>query len=333
MYLDAIRRFVIRILLRQRLVEESGKELDLSIFREGPIAVHFEESKEQHYEVPTEFYKLVLGSNLKYSCSFFEDNFDRSILKSTEATRIKNALSQAESKMLEKTINFAEIEDGMKILDLGCGWGSLSLYLAKKFSNISITAVSHSATQREFIESHGYNNIKVITSNINDLNINEKFDRVVSVEMFEHMRNLESLFSLVSSLLAPNGLAVAHIFNHKKYAYLFETKGASNWMGRYFFTGGMMPSRELYYKFNNLEVIDRIDYSGINYMLTSELWLRLIDLNKDEVLSIFNKCYNGQGKLWFDRWRIFFLAVAELFGFKGGEEWGVSHYKFISKDR
>jgi cyclopropane-fatty-acyl-phospholipid synthase len=290
----------------------------LELLKKSPIAVDTSAANEQHYQVPTEFYKLVLGPKLKYSCCNFVG---------------KNSnLALAEIASLEQIAERAQLKDGHKILDLGCGWGSFTLWTAEKFPNSSITAVSNSNTQRQYIEKQakdlGLTNIRVITIDINNFNLSEKFDRIISVEMFEHMRNYESLFKKISSLLDEQGLMFVHVFCHKKYAYLFQTN--NSWMGRYFFTGGIMPAFDLFKYFqNDLKLNMSWEVSGQHYEKTANAWAENLNVNKEQVLKLFASTYGESTELmWYNRWLAFFLACAELFGYSKGQEWGVAHYLF-----
>lgn len=328
---DPFIRIGIRRLLAQRLVEISQgsdqalrtyKENFIKKCKESPIAVQTRDANEQHYEVPTEFYLTALGPNLKYSCAYFEQGDD---------------LGKAEERMLEKTVATARIHDGEKILELGCGWGSLTLYMARQFPNSQIVAVSNSKTQKEFIdkkaEKLGLKNIRIITADMNKFDIDEKFDRVVSVEMFEHMRNHQLLLQKVSSWLNPKGTLFVHIFVHKDTPYLFEVKDDSDWMSKYFFSGGMMPSDD-YFTFypEHFNIIDHVRYNGIHYSKTAEGWLENMDKNKEHVRAIFEKHYGKkEATKWIEYWRIFFMSCSELWKYNNGEEWFVSHYLMEKK--
>ena len=293
----------------------------VSELRRSPIALHTKEANEQHYEVPPPFFELVLGKHLKYSSCYWEPN-------------IKN-LDDAERRMLELTCDRAELANGQTILELGCGWGSLTLFMAENFPKSKITAVSNSKPQRLFIEKRlkqrGLKNVTIITADMNVFKTPKKFQRIVSVEMFEHMRNYDALFAKVRGWLAPNnGKLFIHVFNHKELAYLFESAGPTDWMGRYFFTGGIMPSRNLYLHFapplqiENMWVVD-----GVHYARTAEAWLTNMDRNRETILRIFGEVYGvGNETKWWAYWRIFFMACAELFGAKNGKEWEVTHYLF-----
>lgn len=324
---DSIVRYGIRNLLKQRINEDIGSsESEKNIKKESfvkkqrsyeKIAVQTTEANEQHYEVPTEFYHFCLGKNKKYSCCYFNNPTDD--------------LDTAEITMLEKTVENAKLEDGMDILELGCGWGSLSLFMAKKFPNSRITAISNSNTQREFIErtakERNLNNLKIVTCDINEFDIDKKFDRVVSVEMFEHMRNYEMLLRKVSNFLKDDGKLFVHIFVHKDVPYFFDVKDESDWMSKYFFSGGIMPSSDIFNYYQHLfKIVEQKNINGKHYAFTAEAWLENMDKNKEEIMDLFKKHYKDEAKKWFSYWRIFYMSCAELWKYKDGEEWFVSHY-------
>ncbi len=332
---DTAIRFGIKKLCHQRLNELKYKSLDEKISRaeeykksllSSPLAVHTLEANQQHYEVPAEFFHLVLGKNLKYSSCFWDDKTQN--------------LDQAEDNALKITTQRAEIKDGMKILELGCGWGSLTLFMAKSFPNSQIVAISNSSSQKTFIDAQakerGLKNILVLTRDISKLESLSvefpSFDRVVSVEMFEHFKNYDLLLKKISDVLTIDGKLFVHIFTHKEFSYPFEVEGEDNWMGKYFFTGGQMPSHYLLHQFQrNLFLENEWAWSGEHYQKTSEAWLVNMDQNKDKIMSLFNQTYGKDSEIWFQRWRIFFMACAELFGYQKGREWGVSHYLFGKK--
>ena len=284
----------------------------------GPIAEHTDDANAQHYEVPPEFFRLVLGPRLKYSGCLFGSGV--------------RDLPGAEDAMLALTAQRARVEDGQKILDLGCGWGSLSLWLAEQLPKAQITAVSNSSQQKNFIDARirerDIKNVKVITADINEFNPGERFDRILSVEMFEHMRNYQELLHRIRGWLNYDGFLFVHIFCHKVLAYPFLDEGASDWMARHFFTGGVMPSEHMLLNFiDDMLVEDHWWVSGRHYEATSNAWLRNMDKQKGAVRELFAKAYGeDDADRWIQRWRMFFMAVAELFGYDKGNEWGVGHY-------
>ena len=328
---DLLTRAGIRLLLLQRLREQAQEGPDqewqammtfVEEMRQSPIALHTQEANEQHYELPPRFFELVLGSHLKYSCCYFPEGV-------TE-------LEHAEASMLTLTCERAQLQDGQQILELGCGWGSLSLWMAKHYPNSSILAVSNSRPQREFIESRAQElsltNLSVQTCDMNDFTTEQHFDRVVSVEMFEHMRNWQSLLKRISNWLKPEGKLFIHIFSHRRYAYAFSSEGDSNWMGRYFFTGGIMPSNDLLLYFQkDLLLEQHWVLSGVHYQRTADAWLQMMDSQKGEILQTFRDTYGKDADVWFQRWRMFFLATSEVWGFRGGNEWLISHYLFNNR--
>lgn len=329
---DFALRLGIRKLLKERLHQEKKETVELqqahlmkliAELKESPIAINTAEANEQHYEVPTAFYKFCLGSNLKYSSGYWNEG----VLD----------IDTSENDMLEITCSRAELTDGQDILELGCGWGSLSLYMAKKYPQSSITAVSNSKTQKIYIDEQaqlrGIKNLTIITVNINDFAIEKKFDRVVSVEMFEHMRNYQKLMHKIADCLKINGKLFVHIFTHKDFAYKFEVLDETDWMSKYFFTGGIMPSDDLLLYFNeHLSIEKHWHVSGLHYSKTSESWLQNMDKNKSQIMPLFESTYGkDQAVKWWVYWRLFYMACAELWGYNNGEEWIVSHYLFIKK--
>ncbi len=326
---DSLIRFGIRRLCQERLRDESkmvqgsgGESYQRRIesLRESPIAIETKAANEQHYEVPAAFYQLVLGNHLKYSSCWWNEG--------------ASCLTEAEQAMLDVYCQRAGLEDGQSILELGCGWGSLSLWMAERYPNAHITAVSNSHSQREFIEQQmkrrQIHNLQVITCDVNQLNLDRCFDRVVSVEMFEHVRNYRQLFENISGWLKDDGKLFVHIFCHRQLLYPFETDGEKNWMGKYFFTGGQMPSADTFRHFQeHLHLQQQWYMSGVHYQKTAEAWLSNLDNNRAEVLEIFADAYGSdQAEMWVQRWRMFFMACAELFGYNDGREWMVCHYLF-----
>jgi len=326
---DAVIRAGIRRLCRQRLaqidahdIEASARRLEafVDLMDRGPVAPVPDLANEQHYEVPSAFFGAVLGPHRKYSCCLWDDD--------------TKTLEQAEASALGKTCERAGIEDGMDVLDMGCGWGSLSLWMARHYPACRITSVSNSTSQREYIESvaaaEGLNNLTVLTADMNDFTAPSQYDRIVSVEMFEHMRNYRELFSRVHGWLKPGGRFFMHIFCHRSTPYEFLDQGASDWMSRHFFSGGIMPSDDLPLRFQeSLKLLRRYRWCGRHYERTSNAWLAEMDAKRDEVMPIMASTYGqDEAPRWFQRWRIFFMSCAELFGLNEGREWFVSHYLF-----
>jgi cyclopropane-fatty-acyl-phospholipid synthase len=282
------------------------------------IAEYTDDANAQHYEVPTAFFALALGPNRKYSSCFY---------KEPEST-----LQEAEEEALRQTVAHADLADGQSILELGCGWGSLSLWMARQFRNAEITAVSNSHSQREHIErqaaSRGLKNLRVITADMNVFSPDRRFERIVSVEMFEHMMNWRELMMRVKSWLAPDGRFFMHIFTHRAGAYLFDRADGEDWIAQHFFTGGVMPSHHLIRQYADLfEVEKEWRWSGTHYQRTALNWLANFDAHRDEIESILRPVYGNDISVWMRRWRWFFLATAGLFGYADGSEWGVSHYR------
>ena len=295
------------------------KQIWIEQMKESPIALVPEKANEQHYEVPPAFFENVLGKHLKYSSGYWPDGV--------------NSLDESEESMLELSFERAQLADGDSILELGCGWGSLTCYMASKLPNSKITAVSNSKDQKEHIlnrcKNQGLDNIEVITADMNDFETENKYDRVVSIEMFEHMRNYKKLLSKISSWLNDDGKLFIHIFTHQSVVYPFENQGEADWMAREFFSGGMMPSHDLLLHFQDDLIIDDVwSMLGTHYEKTSLAWVNKMDANKDSIMKIFLKTYGDDAKLWFQRWRIFFMSCEKLFGYNNGSEWGVSHYRF-----
>lgn len=327
---DALIRMGIRRLLAERLREESlggQSQIDAraSTLRErlslGPIAVKTGDANRQHYEVPAEFYQRCLGHRLKYSgCTWSEG--------------VRN-LNQAEDAAISLVGERAQLQDGIDILELGCGWGSLTLWMAEQYPKARITGVSNSASQRAYIlgqaQQRGLGNVQIMTSDINDFQIDGRFDRVVSIEMFEHMANHQALMRRVAGWLKQDGRLFVHVFSHPRFTYLFEKEGQSNWMGRHFFTGGIMPSHGYLPGFDqHLQCEADWRQDGTHYQRTAEAWLENTDAARHEILPLFEQTYGkANAKRWLGRWRIFFMACAELWGYAAGNEWGVSHYRFV----
>jgi cyclopropane-fatty-acyl-phospholipid synthase len=324
---DFALRIGIRRLLAQRLrdaAKRGGTETFVASLGASPLAVHTHAANEQHYELPTEFYSLCLGKRLKYSSAYYPDGV--------------STLDAAEEAMLSLYVERAQLRDGQRVLELGCGWGSLSLWMAERFPGSHIVGVSNSRTQREWIEARrrerGLANLEIRTRDVNDLGPDafggERFERIVSVEMFEHLRNWEELGRRLAAWLAPGGKLFAHVFTHVKHAYPFEVDGEDNWLGRRFFTGGMMPSHELMPRcFRELRLEEEWKVSGEHYARTAEHWLANLDRNREPALEVLRRTYGrGRERAWLENWRVFFMACAELWSYRGGAEWIVSHYRF-----
>lgn len=329
---DSLISWGIRRLNKRRLraIEIREPELEmraLSQFlcdmRQSPIAIETHKPNEQHYEVPAAFFERILGNHMKYSACYWP--------------REVKSLDEAENAMLELTCNRAQLENGMEILDLGCGWGSLSLWVAARYPQCRLMAVSNSRFQGSFIrercQHRGLHNVEVITSDMNHFAPERQFDRIISIEMFEHLRNWEQLLSRIESWLKPAGRLFVHVFSHRRLAYTFEEEGEDNWMGRYFFTAGMMPSDSLIlYHQRDLAVEAHWRLNGTHYERTARAWLANLDANRKQLLVLLRGVYGAkEAKRWLQRWRIFFLACAELFGYSSGSEWIVSQYRLSKR--
>lgn len=327
---DALLRQGIRRLCAQRLREERAGGLEaqaaryaerISMLRSSPLAIHTDEANAQHYELPPAFFELCLGKRLKYSGCYYP--------------RGDETLDQAEEAMLELYGERAELTDGQSILELGCGWGSLTLWMAQRYPHARITAVSNSSSQREHIEgqcrARGLANVQVITCDVNALELDPaQFDRCVSVEMFEHMRNYDMLMRRIALWLRPGGKLFVHIFAHRTLMYPFETQGDDNWMGRHFFTGGLMPASDTLLWFQSaLHIEQRWHVDGTHYQRTANHWLANQDARREQVMHVLSQAYGAKAaSLWFQRWRMFWMSCAELFGYADGQEWLVAHYRF-----
>ncbi len=329
---DALTRYGIRRLCTQRLRDEGADDAVaawsrfrglLDELRKSPVAIETAAANEQHYEVPARFFELCLGKRLKYSSCYYP--------------RGDESLDQAEEAMLALYGERAELADGQHILELGCGWGSFTLWMAERFPNARITGVSNSHSQRKHIlaraAERGLGNVEIITCDVNQLQLDARFDRAVSIEMFEHMRNYATLLERISSWLNPGGKLFVHIFCHRELMYPFETEGDDNWMGRYFFTGGLMPSADTLLHFqSHLTLEQQWRLSGTHYEKTSNHWLHNQDRNREEVMRVLTAAYGEKdAAIWHQRWRMFWMACAELFGYRDGNEWLVAHYRFVRR--
>lgn len=325
---DAAMRWGVRQLCAQRLRQSRrDRASDVPAFleraRAAEVAPVPHKANAQHYEVPTEFFQLMLGPRLKYSGCWWNDGV--------------TSLGQAEDDALALTAEHADITDGMSILELGCGWGSLSLWMAEHFPNSHIVGVSNSSGQRTHImreaARRGLANLEIRTADMNVFEPGRHFDRIVSVEMFEHMRNYETLFRRIEGWLEPEGRLFIHVFCHNRFTYLFEERGPGNWMGRHFFSGGVMPSIDLLPSVpSGFSLERRWDCDGRHYERTANAWLANLDANRDEARRILARVYGErEADRWVGRWRLFLIACAELFGYDEGAEWGVAHYRFAKR--
>jgi cyclopropane-fatty-acyl-phospholipid synthase len=325
---DPVIRLGIKRLIRQRLIELRADDAEarcdigerfIASLRDAPLALLPEKANEQHYEVPAGFFATVLGVHRKYSCAYWPDGV--------------STLDAAESAALSATCERAELADGQHILELGCGWGSLSLWMAQRYPRARITAVSSSVSQRQAIETlareRSLRNLRVVTVDFNHFDTAERFDRIVSVEMFEHLRNWPAAFASVARWLAPQGRFFLHVFAHAGAPYDFVERDASDWMSRHFFSGGMMPGDDLALRCqDDLRLRQRWRWNGTHYQRTAEAWLARMDAGRERLAPLFRSTYGSDAEIWWQRWRIFFMSVAELFGYDDGQRWWVSQYLF-----
>ncbi len=304
---------------RKLAAADAGEDL---AFADGmvdfPIAEHADAANSQHYEVPAAFFALCLGPRRKYSCCYYD---------SEAAT-----LAEAEERALALTCEHAALADGQRILELGCGWGSLTLWMAEHYPHATITAVSNSHSQRAYIlaeaQRRGFSNVTVVTTDMNVFETESRFDRIMSVEMFEHMANWRALLARTRTWLAADGLLFIHVFTHASSPYRFDHRDKSDWIAQHFFTGGIMPSRRLIHQFGDLyAVADTWDWNGEHYARTARDWLINCDAHRAEIETLFADVYGRHAKLWLRRWRLFYLATEGLFGHAGGNTWGVTHYR------
>ncbi len=325
----AIRRLCAERLASERTAGAAAQAGLIEALRQGPIAVATGRANEQHYHVPPAFFEAVLGPRLKYSCGWWGPEVE--------------TLAQSEDAMLAMTCERAGIEDGMRVLDLGCGWGSLSLWIAEHYPGCRVLGVSNSKAQREYIlarcAERRLGRVEVTTADVNEFEPQAEgfaagdFDRVISVELFEHVRNWEALLGRVARWLTPDGRAFLHHFCHRDLVYRFEDQGPNDWMARHFFSGGLMPSADFAGRFaNDLRVEARWSVAGTHYSRTSEAWLQQLDAERHRILRLFAEIYGrGEARRWVGRWRLFFLACAELFAYDGGREWFVTHVRLARR--
>lgn len=346
---DPVLRWAIRGLLwqRRRHLTRGGVEDRAARKREliaslatSPVAIDTDDANEQHYEVPTALFELMLGPHLKYSCAWYPPD------RRGRPARGASTLATAEAAMLRLTCERAELADGQDVLELGCGWGSLTLWMAARYPGATITAVTNSTTQREYIDKQaadrGFDNVRVLTCDVNRLGVDDHvevvhpdaFDRVVSVEMFEHVRNHTVLTERIASWLRPGGKLFVHVFAHTSDAYPFETGSNADWMARHFFTGGLMPSDDLLlHSVRGLAIEDHWAVSGRHYARTLRAWLERLDAHREGALSLFAETYGEPAApAWLQRWRVFTIACEELFATRGGDEWHVAHYRFAREE-
>jgi cyclopropane-fatty-acyl-phospholipid synthase len=312
--LRAAIRAVCALRLRQE-ARRADRAALLASLEAAPIAIETAAANAQHYEVPAAFYQLVLGPHLKYSGAYWPAGVE--------------TLGEAEAAMLDLTAARAELADGQRVLDLGCGWGSFALWAAARYPRSRITAVSNSHSQHAFItaaaRAAGLRNLEVVTADVTALAFPAAaFDRVVSIEMFEHVRNHRALLARLAHWLAPAGRLFVHVFAHRRWTYPFSDDDATDWMARSFFTGGVMPSADLLPSLvqhdDALSLLAHWHLAGTHYARTAEAWHTNLLAHRTEATAILGSPHH------FHRWRVFFLACAELFAFRSGTEWSVRHY-------
>lgn len=325
---DHVIRLGIRRLLRERLAEVYADDAEQAAqladafhvsLQAKPLALVPEKANAQHYEVAAAFFAAVLGQHRKYSCCWWPSGV--------------TTLDEAEEASLKETCRRAGLEDGQRILELGCGWGSLSLWMATHYPESSILAVSNSHSQRKTIEAlaqaRDLHNLEVVTADFNDFETDARFDRIVSLEMFEHLRNWPAALAKVSRWMVPGGRFFMHVFAHAGAPYLFEERDASDWMSRHFFSGGMMPSDDLALRCqDDLRVMQQWRWDGTHYQRTASAWLANMDARRALLFPILQQAYGADAERWWMRWRLFFMSVEELFGYERGQRWWVSHYLF-----
>lgn len=331
---DTLIRTGIRRLCARRLQDEHAGDIEqadasarllLLKLREGAIAIETDATNRQHYELPARFFELCLGRRLKYSSCLYPTG--------------NESLDEAEEAMLALYGERALLADGQRILELGCGWGSLTLWMAERFPHAQVTGVSNSASQREHIlrqaQARGLGNVEILTRDVNALELDRRFDRVVSIEMFEHVRNHAALFARIRGWLEDDGLLFAHVFCHRTLLYPFEDQGKDDWMARHFFTGGLMPAADTFLQLqDDLVLRQRWLLSGTHYARTADHWLANQDRNREEVLEVLSEAYGADdARRWAQRWRMFWMSCAELFGYERGNQWGVAHYRFCKRTR
>ncbi len=309
-----------KLRLKDCLAYKDKLQKFISTLHQSPAAIEQDAANVQHYEVPANFYHYALGKHLKYSSAYWPEGCQ--------------TLDEAEAAMLSLSCERAELEDGQEILEIGCGWGSLTLWMAEHYPNSQITAISNSNSQRQFIEhqclQRGFTNVNIITGDVTQFETDQHFDRIVSIECFEHLRNYAYIFEKMSNWLSDDGQCFLHVFCHSEYAYPFEDEGEDNWMAKNFFTGGIMPSYDLFKLFDNhLQVTNQWMVNGTHYEKTSHAWLENMDKNKNMIDDMFKHIDSKkERKIQFNKWRMFFMACREMFGYNEGKDWFVGHYRF-----